>query len=177
MINFSFSFFPLAPGQFPVSSSIFDFCLLSKSHAKTKTYRLSMILNQNMFTHVVFLLLLCTEWTNATNRFSVSGSGCTTSGSCFQSSNYPDNYGTYETCRITVESIESGETLSSTAFSTWPEGNYGKLSIGSTQYFGYTGPSNVAVNVGDEFIWSAATKTASGFHICLLATCTKTNGL
>jgi hypothetical protein len=47
-----------------------------------------------------------------------AGTGCTTHGACFQSLNYPNNYGASETCSVTVSSVLAGETLSSLAFNT-----------------------------------------------------------
>ena len=98
------------------------------------------------------------------------GKGCTTSGSCFQSLNYPNDYGYGETCSITVLSVLSGESLNSIVFDT--QLNYDKLIVKGVEYSGTSGPSDIAVSVNDVFTWSSD-GGGSGFQVCLGIECTK----
>jgi hypothetical protein len=109
------------------------------------------------------------------DKFTVVSGSCTTSGLCFQSVNYPNNYGNSETCSIQVQSVGTGEELSSVAFNT--ESGYDKLTIGGIIYQGTTGPSNVAVNANDVFSWRSDNGgVRSGFQVCLATVCTETDG-
>ena len=92
------------------------------------------------------------------------GSGCTTSGPCFQSLNYPNDYGSSQSCTIKVQ---NAGVLSSVGFNT--ESGYDKLTIGGTVYQGTSGPSNVAVSVNTAITWSSDGSTqSSGFIVCLV---------
>jgi len=110
------------------------------------------------------------------DKFAVtSGSGCTTSGNCFESLNFPNDYGKSESCSVTVQSVLAGESLYSAAFNT--ESGDDKLIVGSTTYSGTSGPSNVAVSVNDVITWSSDGGTQkSGFQVCLVAACLQTDG-
>tara|TARA_B110000858_G_scaffold117035_1_gene133631 strand:+ start:140 stop:1303 length:1164 start_codon:yes stop_codon:yes gene_type:complete len=101
-----------------------------------------------------------------------SGTGCTVNGACFQSLNYPNDYGADESCSITVQSVLAVETLSSAAFNTADE-----LIVKGEQYSGTNGPSNVAVSVNDVFTWSSDMYGhRSGFEVCLVGECLYTGG-
>ena len=124
------------------------------------------------------LLLVCTLLTGTravANKFAVAGGGCTTNGACFQSLNYPDDYGADESCEITVQSVSAGETLNSAAFNT--EYPYDKLVVNGAQYSGTFGLSNVAALVNDVFRWSSdGIRQRSGFEVCLVGPCLETDG-
>ena len=124
---------------------------------------------------MILLLLTMIIGTYGTDKFAVTG-GCTTNGACFQSLNYPNDYGPSESCSITVQSVLSGETLSSAAFNT--ESGYDKLVVKDVEYSGTSGPSNVAVAVNDVFTWgSDDAAEESGFQVCLVGACLKTDGI
>ena len=108
------------------------------------------------------------------DRFSVIGSGCTASGNCFKSLNYPSNYGSEESCFITVQNTG---TLSSVAFDTYSSSDY--LEIGEKKYSGTNGPTNVAVSENDVIKWrSDSWGQKSGFEVCFTLTfsCSITDG-
>ena len=68
------------------------------------------------------------------DKFEVKSGSCTTSGACFQSPNYPSNYGSSQTCVIKVLNVPDGEKLYTTAFKT--ESKFDWLAIGFTKYSG-----------------------------------------
>jgi hypothetical protein len=106
------------------------------------------------------------------NKFVVEEGDCTTSGSCFQSPNYPNFYGSSQSCTIKVQ---KAGVLSSVGFNT--ESGYDILTIGGTAYHGTSGPYNVAVSVNDVFTWSSDGNTQkSGFKVCLVSACLETDG-
>ena len=111
------------------------------------------------------------------DQFEVVSGSCTTSGTCFESPNYPSNYGDDETCSIKVLSVGSGEKLVSVAFNT--ELFEDRLTIGETDYSGTTGPVGVAVSADEVMTWSSNYKydsggTESGFQVCLRLSCAGT---
>ena len=123
--------------------------------------------------------LFCTASTstcsNGENLAVTSGSGCTISGNCFQSLNFPNDYGNTESCSVTVQSVLDGETLFSFAFDT--ELCCDELIVGDTTYAGTSGPSNVAVSVNDVITWSSdESDQKSGFQVCLVGACLQTDG-
>ena len=131
----------------------------------------------------LFCDVLNNKCSEVANKFTVTGTGCTTNGACFQSLNYPDNYGKEQTCSITVQSVADGDTLYSLAFDTyynmysssivWQD----KLTILGTDYAGTSGPSNIVVNVNDVFTWWAGYGgTNAGFKVCLFGACLETDG-
>ena len=115
--------------------------------------------------------------TYGADKFAVtSGGSCTTNGACFQSRNYPNDYGVNDKCSITVQNVLAGETLSSVAFNT-ESNNYDKLLVAGTYYSGTSGPFNVTVSVNDEFTWeSDYGAEKSGFQVCLVGACLETDG-
>tara|TARA_B110000285_G_scaffold26159_1_gene25248 strand:- start:175 stop:1380 length:1206 start_codon:yes stop_codon:yes gene_type:complete len=127
---------------------------------------------------MILLLLTMIVGTYGTDKFAVTGTGCTTNGACFQSLNYPNDYGPSESCSITVQSVSAGETLSSAAFNT---DSYDKLVVKDVEYSGTSGPSGVTVGVNDVFTWSGWSggeiEQRSGFEVCLVGACLKTDGI
>jgi len=116
-----------------------------------------------------------TDGSAANNAICASGSGCTIIGNCFESLNFPNDYGSDESCSVTVQRVLAGETLYSVAFNT--ESWWDKLIVGSTTYSGTSGPSNVTVSVNDVITWSSDNmKERSGFQVCLVAACLQTDG-
>ena len=90
--------------------------------------------------------------------------------------NYPNDYGSYESCSITVQNVSAGETLFSTAFNTEP--GWDLLIVKGVTYEGTIGPSGVAVAVNDSITWSSDEQmnSHSGFQVCLVEACLETNG-
>ena len=125
---------------------------------------------------MILLLLTMIVGTYGTDKFAVTaGTGCTVNGACFQSLNYPNDYGPSESCSITVQSVSAGETLSSVAFNT---DSYDKLVVKDVEYSGTSGPSGVTVGVNDVFTWSGGEiEQRSGFEVCLVGACLKTDGI
>ena len=123
---------------------------------------------------MILLLLTMIVGTYGADKFSVSGK-CTTTGACFQSPNYPNDYGASEQCEITVQSVSDEEMLFSLAFNT--ELDWDILIVKGKQYSGTSGPSNVEVAVDDVFNWSSDDiEQRSGFEVCLARACLETNG-
>jgi hypothetical protein len=113
--------------------------------------------------------------TQALDQFEVESGSCTTSGKCFQSPNYPNNYGFDQTCSIKVLSVGSGEKLETVAFYT--EQDYDMLTINGIEYSGTAGPGGVVVSAGDNMTWSSdGADNELGFQVCLAVLCTETNG-
>ena len=109
-----------------------------------------------------------------TDQFEVVSGSCTTSGKCFESPNYPGNYGLDETCSIKVLSVGGDKRLASVAFNT--EADYDELTIAGTAYSGTAGPVGVAVSAGDNITWSSDGYGIDlGFQVCLAPTCAQTN--
>merc|ERR1719464_2582746 len=65
-----------------------------------------------------------------------SGTGCTKTGNCIQSSNHPADYGMNEACTINAYQVD----LTVDAFST--ESGYDILTMGGTEYSGSSGPAS-----------------------------------
>ena len=108
------------------------------------------------------------------DQFQLQSGSCTTSGNCFESPNYPSDYGSDQACSIKVLSVGAGEKLGSIAFNT--ESGYDKLTIGGTAYSGTLGPGGVAVSNNDVMTWSSdGTSVETGFQVCLLPTCAQNN--
>ena len=99
-------------------------------------------------------------------RFKVTGSGCMLSdesGTCFQSTNYPNDYGPNQKCSVKV--LMSGD-VSSYHFNT--EAKYDILTIKNKQYSGITGPSDSAVKKDDVITWSSDRGVQrTGFKVCM----------
>ena len=99
-------------------------------------------------------------------RFKVTGSGCMLSdesGTCFQSTNYPNDYGPNQKCSVKV--LMSGD-ISSYHFNT--EAKYDILTIKNKQYSGITGPSDSAVKKDDVITWSSDRGVQrTGFKVCM----------
>ena len=101
--------------------------------------------------------------------FSISTGSCTasTTGACFRSPNYPNNYGGDEACTITVSGYGSARA---TAFAT--EANYDYVTIHGQTFFGTRsnlGPSGsgIPVATGDTISWKTdSSNMQSGFEIC-----------
>ena len=111
-----------------------------------------------------------------TDQFEVVSGSCTTSGKCFESPNYPSNYGIHQTCLIKVLSVGGAEVLASTAFNT--EAGYDELTINGTAYSGTAGPVGVAVSAGDSITWSSDDYMSDlGFQVCLGVTCAQMSGV
>lgn len=92
---------------------------------------------------------------------------CTTSGSCFQSKNYPSSYGSDELCTITVNAYGYAHAVS---FDVEEDLNcdFDSLAFADLLYCGEDGPSGVKVTPGDEFYWTSDESTeATGFKICI----------
>ena len=126
---------------------------------------------------MILLLLTMIVGTYGADKFKVTGK-CTTTGACFQSPNYPNNYGVHDSCDIRVQSVSDGEKLFSLAFNT--ESGHDKLRVGTIQrayYSGTTGPSNVAVSVNTIIRWNSdGSGQDSGFKVCLIGACLETDG-
>jgi len=88
------------------------------------------------------------------------GSGCTVSGNCAQSLNYPSNYGNGESCQI---ELGGATNIAFTAFNT--ESRYDFLTIGGTAYSGSSPPPDgVYTGVID---WATDySVTRSGWKLC-----------
>ena len=125
--------------------------------------------------------------TKIADRFQVTKGSCTTSGSCFQSPNYPGNYGLRNDCTIKVLNVFGSEKLFSERFYTQGDGD--KLTIGGTEYYTmithpytYIIPIGVVVSVNDEISWvsdagyTMNTESPYGFKICLAVECSQKNG-
>merc|ERR1719145_47671 len=69
--------------------------------------------------------------------WSVTGSGCTQSGNCITSKNYPSNYGNGESCTI---NLAGSVSIDVQAFNT--ESGYDYLTVGGTRHSGTSGPSS-----------------------------------
>jgi hypothetical protein len=110
--------------------------------------------------------------------FTVTAGSCTVTsgGSCFQSVNYPSNYGDNEQCSIRVDGTVNNEKLYSGFFLT--ENCCDKLTINGTQYKGSNGPSGVTVATNQVITWyTDGSATMKGFNICFgTGTCTNTQG-
>ena len=109
--------------------------------------------------------------------FTVTAGSCTVTsgGSCFQSVNYPSNYGDNEQCSIRVDGTVNNEKLYSGFFLT--ENCCDKLTINGTQYKGSNGPSGVTVATNQVITWSTdGSVTRQGFRICFKTECTNTQG-
>ena len=131
-----------------------------------------------MISLLLLVMIVGTHVTLGTDKFEVTeGSGCTTNGACFQSLNYPNgNYGQSESCSVTVQSVLPGEALYSAAFNT--ESDYDKLVVKEVEYSGTSGPSNITLSVNDNITWSSdSTRSRSGFKVCLIGTCSETDGV
>ena len=110
-------------------------------------------------------------------RFNVTAGSCTVTsgGTCFQSVNYPFNYGDSEQCSIRVDGTVNNEKLYSEFFLT--ENNYDKLTIDGTQYMGTNGPSAVTVATNQVITWyTDGSVTKQGFNICFKTECKNTQG-
>jgi len=90
----------------------------------------------------------------------LSGSGCTMSGACVSSSNYPSNYGNNQACTV---QLWGDIPLSTEAFDT--ESGYDYLTVGGTQYSGSSGPSSGSYT--GAMTWSSDYSVVrSGWRIC-----------
>ena len=128
-----------------------------------------------MLLFCLLLLVISQSGADGANQFEVSAGPCTTSDNCFQSHNYPNDYGFNEICSIKVLDVGTGEKLFSSAFNT--EEYWDKLTIRAVLYSGTDGPNNVTVSNGDVMTWrSDGTHSYTGFQVCLFSTCTQTNG-
>eukprot|EP01046_Picozoa_sp_COSAG06_P029602 COSAG06_NODE_2755_length_6337_cov_7.492145_6_plen_886_part_01 len=102
----------------------------------------------------------CATWT-------VESGSCETDGGCITSPNYPNHYGSSQSCSMRPSA--AGE-LSCEAFDT--QGGYDHLDVGGHSYSGHGGisdcPDGIAVDAGDEVRWHTdGSVTHSGFRICL----------
>ena len=112
----------------------------------------------------------------------VHGGGCTTSGACFQSPNYPDDYGKRQYCTIKVSRVKDSEKLFPERFYT--QGSGDKLTIGGAEYSQTTSPNGVVVSAKDEIKWASdgsttyggAGSSGYGFKICFVEECAQKNG-
>ena len=83
----------------------------------------------------------------------VADGPCTVAGKCFQSPNYPSNYGNSETCTFRWTGAAAAALLTAEAFDT--QSGYDKLTLGDAQYSGTAGPTDVVVIKGQTITWSA----------------------
>jgi len=104
----------------------------------------------------------------ANGYFSIYSGFCTTAsdGNCFNSPNYPSDYGYSEYCSIYVNNATSLDVIE-----FYLESSYDYLTVNSTSYSGSNGPDNVAV-AADSFIYfsSDSSVSYSGFSICASST-------
>ena len=94
--------------------------------------------------------------------FRATTGSCTTDGTCFQSPNYPADYGSSQTCTIAVDSTA---LLLVSTFRT--ENNYDYLTVNGLRFTGTSSPAGQTVNAGTTIQWySDGSVTDSGFRIC-----------
>ena len=96
-----------------------------------------------MRTFFFFFIFAFPAYTAASPAFAATRQ-CTATGECVQSPNYPDDYGRFERCVITVE---RDGVLDVEAFDL--EDGYDFLTLNGMVYTGTSGPG-VAVEAGDE---------------------------
>merc|ERR1719454_718764 len=90
----------------------------------------------------------------------LSGSGCTMSGACVSSSNYPGNYGNNQACSV---QLWGDIPLRTEAFNT--ESGYDYLTVGGTPYSGSSGPPSGSYT--GAMTWSSDYSVVrSGWRIC-----------
>lgn len=97
--------------------------------------------------------------------FSVTDGSCQISsdGNCVSSPNYPAAYDDTSTC--TIQALRSTDSLSVHQFDT--ETCCDKLTIGSTEYKGSSGPDGVSLTSGTVLSWySDKSVTKTGWQIC-----------
>ena len=91
-----------------------------------------------------------------------SAGNCVVEGSCFMTSNFPEDYERNENCEFTA--LHDG-TLSVLSFNT--EEGYDQLTLNGVKYDGKIGPNCVEVAAGDTLEWNSdAELVSSGFKIC-----------
>ena len=132
--------------------------------------------------------------TTIADKFQVTAGSCTTSESCFQSPNYPSNYGKKNACTIKVLNVLGSEKLFSEKFYT--QGSGDKLIIGGTEYYQTSSaspntivddissfPNHIVVSTNDEILWVSDYSVTGGtdvkpygFKICLIVECSHKNG-
>ena len=94
--------------------------------------------------------------------FTVVSGPCIATDTCVTSPSFPSNYGSNQACSIRANA--EGE-LEVEAFTT--ESGYDKLTIGSTEYDGRTGPVGVSIGPTTSISWvSDSGGTESGWKIC-----------
>ena len=85
---------------------------------------------------------------------------------CFQSVNYPGNYGDGKTCTITVNDVG---ILNVSGFAVEPHDTcgYDYMTVKGTKYCGTTSPNLEAINSGAQITWYSDSETnKKGFKIC-----------
>jgi len=89
----------------------------------------------------------------------ISGTGCTKTGNCIQSSNHPGDYGNNENCNINAYEAE----ITVEAFNT--ESGYDFLSMGGASYSGTSGPAS-GTYTGVISWASDYSEVRSGWKLC-----------
>ena len=84
-------------------------------------------------------------------------------GACVRSANFPQAYGTGESCTI---GVASPVEITVNAFET--ENCCDKLTVNGVQYSGYSGPPDGTILDGGNIIWyTDFSVTKPGFKICM----------
>ena len=95
--------------------------------------------------------------------FAVESGPCTVTDGCFQSPDYPDNYGVDRACTFSV--LQDNVVLRVDAFET--ESGYDELEVNEVSFSGSEGPQGEIVNVGTPISFSSdGSIDYMGFEIC-----------
>ena len=110
-----------------------------------------------------------------------SGTGChvTNSGTCFQTTNYPNNYDASRSCTITLSNKAIKLEVKDFQVEASSTCTYDFLTVGGTKYCGESGPPNfISVASGSEISWTSdSSAEKKGFKICVAPDdCAETNG-